>query len=58
MYLTIAAKRGGPGKVEVLVQGRMRVIDAYTEADNDLPPPTRVEVVDLVDPGTVLVAPR
>ncbi|MCY3891700.1 MAG: hypothetical protein OXF65_00205 [Acidimicrobiaceae bacterium] len=58
VYLTIAANRGGPGKVEVLVQGRMRVIDAYTEDDDDLPPPTRVEVIDLVDPGTVLVAPR
>lgn len=58
VYLTIAAHRGAPGKVEVLVQGRMRVIDAYTEAAEDLPPPTRVEVIDIVDPGTVLVAPR
>ncbi|MCY3949530.1 MAG: hypothetical protein OXF61_10055 [Acidimicrobiaceae bacterium] len=58
VYLTILANRAGPGKVEVLVQGRMRVIDAYTEADDDLAAQTRVEVVDVIDPATVLVAPR
>jgi len=58
VYLTVAANRSKPGKVEVMVQGRMRVIDAYTEADSDLPAQTRIEVTDVIDPGTVMVRPR
>ena len=57
IYIAVAAERAQPGKVEVMVQGRMRVIDAYTTSPQDLPPKTRVKVTDLVDPTTVLVEP-
>ena len=57
VYLPIAANRATPGKVEVLVQGRLRVVDAYTESDTDLPAQTRVVVEAVVDPSTVLVKP-
>ena len=57
VYLPISANRATAGKVEVMVQGRMRVIDAYTTASEDLPAKTRVKVSDVVDPTTVLVEP-
>lgn len=58
VYLTVAANRARPGKVEVMVQGRMRVISALTESDESLPPQTAITVVGVVDPSTVLVAPH
>ncbi len=57
VYLAVAANHSKPGKVEVMVQGRMRVIDAYTTAAEDLPAKTRVKVTNVVDPTTVLVEP-
>ncbi|MCY4517089.1 MAG: hypothetical protein OXB99_07625 [Acidimicrobiaceae bacterium] len=58
VYLTVAANRSKPGKVEVMVQGRMRVINALTESDENLPAQTAITVVGVVDPSTVLVAPH
>ena len=57
VYLPIPANRSMPGKVELLIQGRLRVIDAYTNSDSDLPAQTRVTVVSVVDQSTVLVKP-
>ena len=57
VYIPVGANRATPGKVEVMVQGRMRVIDAYTTAPTELPAKTRVKVTDVVDPTTVLVEP-
>ncbi len=57
VYLPISANRAKAGKVEVMVQGRMRVIDAFTTAGEDLPAKTRVKVSDVVDPTTILVEP-
>lgn len=57
VYLSVPANRTKPGKVEVMVQGRMRVVDAYTTAAEDLPAKTRVTVKEIVDPTTVLVEP-
>ncbi len=57
VYLPITGNRSGVGKVEVMVQGRMRLIDAYTEADSTISTKERVKVVDVVDPSTVLVEP-
>ena len=58
VYLTVAANRAKPGKVEVMVQGRLRVINALTESDENLPAQTSITVVGVVDPSTVLVAPH
>ena len=57
VYLPIAANRTHPGKVEVMIQGRLAVVDAYTESDMDIASQTRVRVVDVIDPSTVLVEP-
>ena len=58
VYLTVAANRSKPGKVEVMVQGRMRVINALTESDESLPAQSAITVVGVVDPSTVLVVPH
>lgn len=55
VYLPIGANRTRPGKVEVMIQGRVMVIDAYTAHDEDIPSKTRVRVVEVIDPSTVLV---
>lgn len=55
VYLPIAANRTHPGKVEVMVQGRLAVVDAYTRQDEDIPSKTRVRVVEVIDSSTVLV---
>lgn len=58
VYLTIAPRMEKAGQVEVLVQGRLRVVEAMTKADRTLPPQSRVKVVDLVDATTLLVEPE
>ncbi len=58
VYLTVAANRAKPGKVEVMVQGRLRVVNALTESDESLPAQTAITVIGVVDPSTVLVAPH
>ena len=57
VYLPISADRSGRGKVEVTVQGRLSVVDAYTTSTVDLPSRTRVTVTAILDPTTVLVEP-
>ncbi len=57
VYAPIGAGLRKPGQVEVLVQGRLRTVAAMTRHDRDLPTLTRVRVVDILDPNTLLVAP-
>lgn len=57
VYLTIGASRGRAGKIEVVVSGRVSLLSALTDAETDLPTRSRVRVVELLDPGTVLVEP-
>ncbi len=54
VYLTIPAKRGGLGKVQIKVQG-MRTLDALTDEDNALPTGGIVDVVDIINDEILLV---
>jgi hypothetical protein len=47
----------GPGKIEVLVQGRLRVVDAFNKSGDSLPNRSRVKVVDVMDQNTLVVEP-
>ena len=58
VYMAVGPRMQKPGQVEVMVQGRLRVVEAMTKADHVLPPQSRVKVVDLIDPTTVLVEPE
>jgi len=57
VYLAVPAAMAGPGRIEVLVQGRMAEVAAFTRADRRLAARERVQVVGVLDPTTVLVAP-
>ena len=57
VYLRIPAAMAGPGQVEVLVQGRLRVVQAFTRAERQLGNSERVRVTELMDETTLLVEP-
>lgn len=57
VYLPIPADMQGPGKIEVLVQGRMAVVDAFTRADRRIDNRERVTVVEVLDQTTLIVEP-
>jgi hypothetical protein len=57
VYLPIPAAMEGPGQVEVLVQGRLCVVRAFTRAAWKIPNRARVRVVQMLDPQTLLVEP-
>lgn len=57
VYLPIPADMQGPGQVEVMVQGRLAVVQAFTRSPRRIPNRTRVRVVDTLDAQTLLVEP-
>lgn len=57
VYTPIAAKMERGGQVEVLVQGRLCTVQAFTKADSSLATNSRVRVVDVIDETTLLVEP-
>lgn len=57
VYTTIPAAESGGGQVEVLIQGRLAMAEAYTKANHDLKPGTKARVVDLVGETTLMVEP-
>jgi len=57
VYIAIPPKMQRPGQVEIMVQGRLRFVTAYTKEDKELPGQSKVKVVELVDQNTLLVEP-
>jgi hypothetical protein len=57
VYIAIPASQQGPGKVRVLVQGRVTIIAAFTESDKKIATQQKVKVVGLIDERTLLVEP-
>lgn len=55
VYLTIPPKRGGKGKVNVLVQERLTELPAVTDSESAIPSGGEVVVVELLDQNTLLV---
>jgi hypothetical protein len=56
-YIPIPANMSGPGQVEVLVQGRLCVVPAFTRSPNRIAARARVKVIDTLDQQTLLVEP-
>jgi membrane protein implicated in regulation of membrane protease activity len=56
VYLTIPANKSGLGKVMITVQGRLMELPAVS-SQGELKAGTKVEVVDIVDSNTLVVAP-
>jgi len=57
VYLPVPPNMEGPGQVEVLVQGRLAIVQAFTRADRRLENRERVRVVAVMDRNTVVVEP-
>ena len=55
VYLPIPPNRKGVGQVEVLVQGRMRIVKALTDHSKKIGNRAAVQVKSLIDQQTVLV---
>lgn len=55
VYLTIPARKGGLGKVQVKVQGPLRTLDAMTEERENIKTGTVIEVVDVINENILLV---
>ena len=57
VYLPVPAQMAGTGRIQVRVQGRLKVIEALTRHPQRIANGSRVRVVDLVDEGTLVVEP-
>jgi hypothetical protein len=57
VYVTVPARESSSGQVQVMVQGRMRVVSAFTKAGSDLLGGSKIKVVGLIDERTLLVEP-
>lgn len=57
VYIPVPPNQSGAGQIRVMIQGRLKVIPAYTEAGEKIPSGKKVKVLALVDAGTVLVEP-
>lgn len=54
VYLTIPAKKNGVGKIQIIIQGSYRTLDALTEETEDIKTGTFVEVVDVINDALVV----
>jgi hypothetical protein len=54
VYQRIPANRGGQGKVNLLLQGRMQTLEAVTDSVDDIPPQREVKVTAIAS-GNILV---
>lgn len=55
VYLKVPAQRNGRGKVEVSASGRVSIVGAQTDDDQDITASTRIRIVEVLDQSTVLV---
>lgn len=55
VYLTIPQQKQGVGKVQVIVQGALRTLDAMTEDNEPIKTRTNIEVVDILENNLLLV---
>lgn len=57
VYMAVPPNQSGPGQVEINIQGRVRFVEAFTDANEKLTSNMRVKVTGLIDPVTLLVEP-
>jgi hypothetical protein len=56
VYLTIGANRSRMGKVQITVQGALRVLDALTDEDTDLSTHAVITVKEITSNGILIVS--
>lgn len=57
VYLRIPPAMSDPGQIEIKVQGRLMVAQAFTHSETEIPNRARVRVIDLLDQNTLVVEP-
>jgi hypothetical protein len=57
VYLPIPPGMGGPGRIEVMIQGRLRVVEALTRHASRLENREHVRVVEQLNENTLVVEP-
>jgi len=57
VYLTIPAAEAGGGQIEIMIQGRLMMAEAYTKASSNLKPETKAKVIGVIGQSTLLVEP-
>jgi hypothetical protein len=57
VYISIPGAEAGGGQVELNIQGRLMMADAYTRTASTLRPNSKVKVVGLIGGSTLLVEP-
>lgn len=57
VYVTIPAAEAGGGQIELTIQGRLMMAEAYTKAARNLLPSSKARVVGLIGRSTLLVEP-
>lgn len=57
VYSTIPGAERGGGQIELMLQGRLIMAEAYTKAAHDLKPNSKARVVALIGTSTLLVEP-
>lgn len=57
VYTTIPAAEAGGGQIELMLQGRLMMAEAYTKAAWNLKPNSKAKVVALIGRSTLLVEP-
>jgi hypothetical protein len=57
VYTTIPAAEAGGGQLELMIQGRLMMAEAYTKATWNLKPSTKAKVIALIGRSTLLVEP-
>ncbi len=57
VYIPIPPDQSAPGEVEIMIQGRVRFVQAFNRSPQRLKSNTRVKVVELIDSRTLLVEP-
>jgi hypothetical protein len=55
VYIPISPRRKGIGQIEVQLQGRLAVVGAVTDEEEEIETRTAVRVKDLIDTRTLLV---
>jgi hypothetical protein len=57
VYTTVPAAEAGGGQIELTIQGRLMMAEAYTKATWNLKPNSKVKVTALIGRSTLLVEP-
>jgi membrane protein implicated in regulation of membrane protease activity len=58
VYLPIPPNKKKAGKIQVLIQGRLTVVDAFTNDDTRIENRVKVRVLDVIGENALLVEPR